>query len=159
MKPVFLENLYTLLLLVHLLFTFVLVGSMSHNLVCVLGYARGQFGRQNVEKRYAWTFLWSYTVVYVIGALIYPAFRIYLRHHYFDAAMPWATGLFEVKEHWGALALAMLAFYYALRRTFSPSEERDKLWLYVPLGVLLNVIVWYKILIGCFLTILKGHWA
>lgn len=74
-NPVFLESYYTVLLLVHLIATFVLVGSMSHNLVCVLDYLRGRFGRQALEKKYARTFFWSYLVVYVIGALIYPEFQ------------------------------------------------------------------------------------
>ena len=35
---VFLENFYGFLLLVHLFATFVLVGSMTHNRLCVIGY-------------------------------------------------------------------------------------------------------------------------
>lgn len=157
-QAVFLESFYFVLLLVHLVATFILAGGMTHNLLCVAGYVRGRFGRQAVEKRYAWTFLWSYLVVYLTGALIYPAYRIYIRHHYFDPELPWATGLFEVKEHWGALGLAMLAVYYLLRRTFQPSEDRAKLWLYVPLCFLLNLIVWYKVIVGGYLTMLKGSW-
>ena len=38
-------------------------------------------------------------------------------------------------------------------------EEKDKLWLYVPLCFLLNVIVWYKVVVGCYLTLLKGAWS
>jgi len=37
-------------------------------------------------------------------------------------------------------------------------EEREKLWLYVPLCFLLNVILWYKVIVGILLTILKGSW-
>jgi len=98
-------------------------------------------------------------LTYVIGALIYPAYRIYIRHHYFDPQLPWATGLFEVKEHWGALGLAMFVVFYLLRRTFRPAEEKDKLVLYVPLCFLLNLILWYKVVVGCYLTMLKGSWS
>jgi hypothetical protein len=103
--------------------------------------------------------LWAYSIVYVIGVLIYPAYRIHLRHRYFDPELPWATGLFEVKEHWGAVGLAMFVVYYLLRRSFQPAEEKDKLYLYVPLCLLLNVIVWYKVVVGCYLTLLKGSWS
>jgi len=156
---VFLENLYQPLLLAHLLATFVLVGAMTHNLLIVAGYLRGKFGRQKLEWLYVRVSLWAYTIVYVIGALIYPAYRIRIRHEYFDSKLPWATGLFEVKEHWGAVGLAMFFAYYLLRRSFQPAEEKDKLYLYVPLCVLLNVIVWYKVVVGCYLTILKGSWS
>ena len=40
-----------------------------------------------------------------------------------------------------------------------PAEEKEKLWLYVPLCFLLNIIVWYKVVVGCYLTLLKGSWS
>ena len=156
---VFLENLYQPLLLAHLLATFVLVGAMTHDLLIVIGYVRGRFGKQKLEWFYVRVSLWAYAVVYSIGALIYPAYRIYIRRDYFDPQLPWATGLFEVKEHWGAVGLAMFFAYYLLRRSFQPAEERDRLYLYVPLCILLNVVVWYKVIVGCYLTILKGSWS
>ncbi|UCG58569.1 MAG: hypothetical protein JSU70_03470 [Phycisphaerales bacterium] len=155
---VFIEDYYELLLLIHLFATFVLVGSMTHNLLCVAKYLRGKFGREKLERRYLTVSFWAYVIVYVLGALIYPAYRIYIRHDYFDPKMPWATGLFEVKEHWGAVALALFFMCYLLRRRFRPSEEKEKLFLYVPLCFLLNLIVWYKIVVGCYLTVLKGSW-
>jgi hypothetical protein len=79
-----------------------------------------------------------------------------VRGDLFDPQLPWATGLFEVKEHWGAVGLAMFFVYYFLRKSFQPREEKDKLFLYVPLCLLLNVILWYKIVVGCYLSLLKG---
>ena len=155
---VFLENFYEFLLLVHLFATFVLVGSMTHNLLIVIGYVRGKFGRQKLEWLYVRVSLWAYTIVYVIGVLIYPAYGARIRHPYLDQQLPWATGLFEVKEHWGAVGLAMLFVYYFLRKSFQPVEEKEKLFLYVPLCLLLNVILWYKVVIGCYLALLKGTW-
>jgi len=153
---IFLEKFYEVLLLAHLFGTFVLVGSMTHNLICVIGYLRGKFGRQKLEWLYVKVSLWAYIIVYAIGALIYPAYGVYIRHHYFDPELPWATGLFEVKEHWGAVGLAMLFVYYFLRKSFKPAEEKNKLFLYVSLCLLLNVILWYKVIVGCYLTLLKG---
>ena len=156
---VFLESFYSPLLLAHLLVTFLLVGAMTHNLIIVIGYLRGKFGRQKLEWLYVRVALWAYGVVYLIGALIYPAYRIHMRQDYFEPNLRWANGLFEVKEHWGAVGLAMFFVCYLLRKSFQPSEERDKLYLYVPLCLLLNVIVWYKVVVGCYLTILKGSWS
>jgi hypothetical protein len=158
---VFLEDFYEFLLLVHLFATFVLVGGMTHNLLIVVNYLRGKFGRQRLEWLYVRVSLWAYVIVYVIGALIYPAYRVYIRHDYFDhpdQQLLWATGLFEVKEHWGAVGLAMVFVYYFVRKNFQPTAERDKLFLYVPLCFLLNIILWYKVVIGCYLTLLKGSW-
>jgi len=155
---VFLEKSYEILLLAHLFATFVLVGSLTHNLFGVINYLRGKFARQKLQNLYIKVSLWAYIIVYVIGALIYPAYRIHLRHNYFDPQLPWATGLFEVKEHWGALGLALLLVYYFLSRSFQPEKEKEKLSLYVPLCFLLNLILWYKVIVGCYLTVLKGSW-
>ncbi len=155
---VFLEDWYVPLLVVHLFVTFVLIGSITHNLLCVKDYVRGKFGRERLEWLYLRVSFWSYVVVYILGALIYPAFRVYIRRDYFDPNLPWATGVFEVKEHWGAIGLALFLAYYLLRRSFRPSDETEKLFLYVPLCLLLNAIVWYKVVIGCWLTCLKGSW-
>ena len=56
------------------------------------------------------------------------------------------------------MGLALLTVCYLLRRSFRPSEEREKLFLYILLCLLVNVIVWYKVVIGCYLTCLKGSW-
>jgi len=154
---VFLEDFYEIMLLIHLFATFVLVGSMTHNLLIVVGYLRGKFGRQKLEWLYVRVSLWAYVIVYVIGALIYPAFRVRIRPD-FDQDIPWATGLFEVKEHWGAVGLALFFVYYFLRKSFQPNSEKEKLFLYVPLCFLLNIILWYKVIVSCYLTLLKGSW-
>ena len=154
---VFLENFYSFLLLVHLFATFVLVGSMTHNLFRVVDYLRGKFNREKLELLYVKVSLWAYVIVYVIGALIYPAFRVRVRPD-FDQALPWATGLFEVKEHWGAVGLALFFVYYFLRKNFQPNNEKEKLFFYVPLCFLLNIILWYKVIVSCYLTLLKGSW-
>lgn len=154
---VFLENYYEILILAHLFLTFVLVGSLTHNLLVVAGYLRGKFGRMKLELKYAKYSFWSYLIIYIVGALAYPAFRVYIRGH-FDPNLPWATGLFEVKEHWGSIGLALLSFYYLLRKNFKPNEEKEKLLLYAGLCLLINIIVWYKVVVGCYLSLLKGSW-
>ena len=159
MDAVFLENFYEFLLLVHLFATFVLIGSMTHNLLCVVKYVRGKFGRQKLEWFYLKVSLWSYIITYVFGVLVYPAFRVYIRGgaEGFDANKKWATGLLEVKEHWGAIGLALMFVYYFLRKNFKPEAEREKLlYFYVPLCLVLNVILWYKVIAGCYLTLIKG---
>ncbi len=156
-KPViFLERFYIVMLLTHLIAAGVLAGSMTHNLLIVYKYVRGKFGRKKRELYFLRISLWSYVIVYLFGCLIYPAFRVYCRAAYFDVDLSWATGLFEVKEHWGSLGLAMFFVCYYLRKSFEPDIEKDKLWFYVPACVILNVIVWYKIIVGCYPSLLKG---
>ncbi len=153
---VFCEGMYEVLLLSHLIATFALIGAASHNLWCVLRYVRGRFVRQATELRFMKLAMVSYVFVYFFGVFIYPAFRVYIRGEYFDEFLHWAPGLFEVKEHWAAIGLALFVVVYLLRRSFEPEREREKLFLYVPLCVIVNVIAWYTTLAGAYLTLVKG---
>ena len=155
---VFMEKFYEIILLAHLFATFVLVGSMTHNLLCVIDYLRGRFGRQKRELLYVKVSFWAYVIIYLLGALIYQAFRVYIREEHFDTQMPWATGLFEVKEHWSVIGLALFFVYYLMRNSFRPDTEKEKLFLYVPICFLLNLILWYTIIVSCYLALLKGTW-
>jgi hypothetical protein len=135
----------------------VLVGSMTHNLIHVSRYIRGKFARQKQELLHMKIMFWSYLVTYIIGALIYPAFRVHIRATAFDPVIPWATGLFEVKEHWGTLGLAVLLSWWYIRRSINPETDRTHLFFgCLPLCLIFNVLVWYKIVVGCWLTMLKG---
>ena len=153
---VFLESFYKILLVLHLIAAFVLAGSLVHNLIIVVKYLRGKFGQKRREKLFVTLSFWSYIITHILGTLIYPAFRIHRRHEYFDQQLPWATGLFEVKEHWAAIGLALIIAYYFLRKNFDPATERQKLFFYVPVCFLLNLIVLYEIIIGSYLAVVKG---
>ena len=159
MNAVFLESLYPVLLLAHLGTTFFLVGAMVHNFWCVVGYTKGRFGRRKLEKRYVKWIFWSYVAAYGIGALVYPAYKAYISYPGFRLENPWAKGLFEAKEHWAVIGLLMAGGYFHLRRNFDPSKDREKLALYVPLCFLLNAVVWYVLVAGCWLVVMKGSWS
>ncbi len=156
MEKIFLERFYIILLIFHMLVTIVLAGSMTHNFFVVIGYLRGKFNRNKLELKFLKVSVWCYSIVYILGTLIYPTFRIRVRHEYFDEQLPWATGLFEVKEHWAALGMAFIVALYFLRKSFNPAEDKQKLFLYVPLCFILNISLWYIVIVSCFLTILKG---
>jgi hypothetical protein len=155
---VFIEGLYGLLLVVHVLVCFTLVGSITHNLIYALGYVRGKFQRQSSEQRSLKIAAISYALVYFIGMIIYPAFRVYIRGEYFDTDLRWATGIFEIKEHWASIGLVLFAACWFLRKSFVPEQEKAKLWLYVPMCVIINIVIWYNIVSGLVLTLQKGSW-
>lgn len=153
---VFLENISKWLLFVHLVSTGVLVGGMTHDLVLIVRYWRGKFLRKKLERLYVKVSFWAYLIVFCVGALIYPTFRIRVRHEYFDESVPWATGLFEVREHWAAMGLALFIAFYFLRRKFDPEAEREKLFLYTAMFCILYIIVWYCATAGFYLTTVRS---
>ena len=153
---VFLEGFSKFLLFLHLVGAFVLAGSLAHNLMVIVGYWRGKFRKKNLEKLYVKISFWAYVVTFLVGALVYPTFRVRVRAEYFDEHLPWATGLFEVREHWAAIGLALFIAYYFLRRNFDPETEREKLLLHTAICYILNIIVWYCATVGYYLTTFKS---
>lgn len=156
---IFLENLSKLLLFLHLISTIVLIGSISLNLIIILaGYWRGKFFKKNLEKLCVKTSFWTYAIVCIFGALAYPTFRVRIRYEYFDKTLPWATGLFEVKEHWSTIGFTLFMAYYFLREKFDPEIEKENLFFYTLMCCILFIIIWYSASIGYYLTTLKGIW-
>lgn len=47
----------------------------------------------------------GYLFTWIMGLLIYPVFRVGVRAANFDPNVPWATGIFEMKEHIGSVGL------------------------------------------------------
>ncbi|NKB68944.1 MAG: hypothetical protein GKR89_17900 [Candidatus Latescibacteria bacterium] len=129
---------------------------MTHNLVLVVGFCRGRWGKKNLQQLYVKIAFISYCAVFALGALIYPTFRVRVRAEYFDAELPHATGLFEVKEHWAALGLALFIAYFAISRRFDPEVDRGMLGLYSGLCFILYGICVYLLVAGFYLTTLKG---
>ena len=64
----------------------------------------------------------TYIATFVMGLLVYPRFRVYVRGRFLDERAPNSTGLFEIKEHLAALglfialALLVLIAFGRLRR-------------------------------------------
>jgi hypothetical protein len=44
----------------------------------------------------------------IIGAVIYPAYRLNVRIPFEEMSLGWAVGLFELKEHFSGIGLALL---------------------------------------------------
>ena len=153
---IFLESLSRVLLFLHLVAAFALAGSMTHALILVVQYCRGKFRKKVLERLYVRIAFWCYVAVFSLGGLVYPTFRVRVRAAYFDPHLPWATGLFETKEHGAALGLGLFIACYLLRMNFDPETEREKLTFYAPLWFLLYVFVWYNIGVGYYLVTMRA---
>jgi hypothetical protein len=101
----------------------------------------------------------AYVLTWALGLLIYPVFRVKVRAAYFDPQIPWATGLFEVKEHVGSLglfaALALVLLTPLLQAKEKETEKSVKK-LYLTLLILVFLITVFKAGTGFFLRGLKS---
>lgn len=155
----------TALLILHGLASVALIGAITHQFVALLrtasatGTARaggGSFvGRYSRVSSAGFTnaVIWLFVGTVVLGAIIYPTYRLDVRVPYEEMGMFWAVGLFEIKEHWGGVGLGMLPLYaYAFRPQNTATNHRDRL----AITAMLTLIVWGDLLAGHVLNNIRG---
>jgi len=153
----------TALLILHGLLAVALLGALTHQLVAVLrsGAAVAAAGKSTFLGRYAsvgqcgftTAVVVLYIVTLVLGALIYPTYRIDVRIPFEEMMLYWAVGVFEVKEHWGGIGLGVLPLYaYVWRPQQASSHRRDR----VVVTALLTFIVWSDFIAGHVLNNIRG---
>lgn len=88
-----------------------------------------------------------------LGAIIYPSYRLNVRVPFEQMSLGWAVGLFEVKEHFGGIGLALLPAYAWLWRADQAESHRiDRMVI----TALLAFIVWWDFLVGHVLNNIRG---
>ena len=144
------------MLIVHLGAAVVLLGASTHNAITLAGILRGRTNLAGREKTYAAVAFYAFVVCFVIGTLIYPAFRWYVRAKYFDASLPWASGLFEIKEHLISLAFAVGLGQYFLSRYVDLEKYREFRPLYAFFTFTFWAVAVYAAVSGALLVILRS---
>jgi hypothetical protein len=92
----------------------------------------------------------------LLGALAYPSYRYYVRGLYLDRYAVWASNLFDIKENFAAVGLPLVIAAFLLSRVLTPKSERGLLVGYLVMVLLQAVIVWFSVLSGLLLTMVKG---
>jgi hypothetical protein len=94
-----------------------------------------------------------YVAGVVLGAIIYPKYRLDVRVPFEDLGLAWAVGLFEVKEHFAGIGLALLPLYVWLWRPERLQSHRiDR----IAVTAILGLIVWNDFLVGHMLNNIRG---
>jgi len=155
MPSLFLSGLARLLVLVHAVAAIVLVGAATHHALVAIGYLRGVF-RVRLARIYAATVAVTWLATFALGLLSYPTFRYSTRALYLDRYEPWASNLFDLKEHTAALGIPLVLGAFALSRVIDPKQDRSLARAYVALVMLVVVIVWFDVLSGLLITMAKG---
>lgn len=153
------------LLVLHGLASIALIGAITHQFVALLrtgapaGIARpggGSFvGRYSRVSSTGFTsaVIWLFVGTVVLGAIIYPTYRLDARVPFEEMGLFWAVGLFEIKEHWGGVGLGILPLYaYAFSPRHTSTNDRDR----IAITALLTLIVWGDLLAGHVLNNIRG---
>jgi hypothetical protein len=154
-QPIVLQGVARLLVVLHTAGAIVLIGSTTHHAIITWGYLRGR-AMTRLGRIYAATSAVAYLLTFLLGALSYPTYRYYTRALYFDRYAPWATTLFDVKEHFASLGLPLVLGVLWLSRGLEPRRDRAVLPVYAVLVVGTAAIVWFNLFSGLVVVLEKG---
>lgn len=120
-------------------------------------WERGGAGAGRV-KTHAVLLALLYATTLLLGALLYPAFRVDVRHAFLDAEHPRATGWFEIKEHAAALGLmpALALAILAARLPWQRPEGRRYLPLLTALAAFVLLALTLATVTGWYLVTIRS---
>ena len=154
--------MFTFLLIVHGLLAVALLGAITHQTASAWLPARkpaGSFaGRFRAVGAAAYTnaIIALYICTFLLGAIIYPEFRVSIRGVLEELDVPAAMGSFELKEHFAVVGLAVLpAYWYFWRLPLAEEHSRTRR----ALTAILAFIVWWNFLVGHVVNNFRGFGA
>jgi hypothetical protein len=149
----------TLLLIVHSLLAVALVGAITHQAVSVAWPRRDRSASFVASFRgvngmtYTNAVIVLFLATAILGAIIYPAYRLNVRTVLQRLHLFGPEGSFEMKEHFVAIGAFLLpAYWYFWRRHSEGSDGKTRM----AITLLLAVIVWVAFLVGHVLNNIRG---
>jgi hypothetical protein len=153
------DSLTAGLLILHSLLAVALLGAITHQAIALkFGPGSGSTSfaaryRSVDTSAYAGAIVLLFAAGTVIGALLYPTYRMIVRPILELNSLRAANGAFEIKEHLSALGLLMLPAYWAAWRKPLVAEHAGAR---TALTWVLAAIVWWNFVVGDVLNNIKG---
>jgi hypothetical protein len=157
-------NFITVLLIIHGLVGVALLGAITHQLVSMwrrpgLRAAGGRSGsfvdRYTGVNQHVFVVavISLYVTQLVLGAVIYPTYRVAVRIPFEEMALYKAVGIFEMKEHFAGIAFGLLPLYaFVWRPAAAETHRRERL----AITTILAVVIWWAFLVGHVLNNVRG---
>jgi membrane-bound metal-dependent hydrolase YbcI (DUF457 family) len=147
----------TFLLILHGIFSVFLLGAVTHQFLGVVWPRRP--GQTDFVARargvnpggYVQAILILYVIEFILGSLLYPTYRVLARPPLQDLQLTWVIGLFEVKENFAAIVLAMLPAYWYFWKRF-PDYKTTR----TAVTTILFIVVWYNMIAGHLVNNARG---
>jgi hypothetical protein len=149
----------TAFVIMHGLVAVALLGAITHQTLATWAPGRARLGsffgrfRAVPPASFAGAIVLLYTVSAILGALLYVDFRVDIKP-VLENSGHWKTlGLFDIKEHFVAIGLALLpAYWVCWRRPCTDEPPRTR----AALTLLLAFVVWWSFLIGHVTNNIRG---
>jgi hypothetical protein len=147
----------TALLIVHGVLAVFLIGAITHHFLSVFWHRRP--GETDFLARargvsalgYVQTIIILYVVTFALGAYLYPTYRVFVRPPLQDLMLTYAIGLFEIKENFAAIGLALLpAYWYFWKKAPEFTTTRKAL------TAIYFFTIWYNFIAGHLLNNVRG---
>ena len=150
--------MWVALLIVHGLLAFLLLGALTHQTVSVAWPARSntRFIQSFAAVRsaaYTNAVVVLFVVTFVLGGLVYIDYRLGAKVAMEQLRMFGPVGLFELKEHFIAMALCLLPTYWLLWKKV-PLTAHGKARLVVT--CVICFCAWYSFIVGHVLNNIRG---
>jgi hypothetical protein len=146
------------LVITHGLLAFLLLGAITHQVVSVWAPARAKAGnfiarfRAVDSANYVNAIIVLYLATATLGNVIYTDYRITARLTLEQGHFWKSFGVFELKEHFIAIGLALLPAYWYFWRASSDDDAATRKLL----TTLLAFIVWWAFLAGHIVNNIRG---
>ena len=147
------------LLILHGLVGVALLGAITHQMVSVFrrrAVRSGSFFDRytGVNQRVFTTAVVAlYVTNVLLGATIYPSYRLDVRIPFEEMGLGWAIGMFELKEHFAGIGLSLLPLYLWLWKPEIADSHRNGR---IAISLIIASIVWWDFLVGHVLNNLRG---
>jgi hypothetical protein len=140
------------LLVVHAVLGAVTVMVFTHLVVWSFAAVRGRAVRRAGIRWFGSVGLVAYVVQFVLGNLIYPAFKLHVRVAVLDRSpdTSWVGHLFEKKEHVAALALPLVVLAVVLAHRRQP-DRVGTIMLFAS-STIIATCAWFAALAGLIVT-------
>lgn len=153
---VVLYSVRRLLLVLHGGASVVLIGSSTHHALQMRHYLRGRFSRQPAERTQAVIVSASYVATFILGALLYPTYRVHVRGYYLDRYAPGYANLFDVKEVYASLTLVVAVALGVLALNLRPADNRTMVRIYAAMSFIICAVTWFNVVSGLLITSVRG---
>ncbi len=149
----------TFLFILHGLFAVALLGAVTHQALSVWWPVRA--GNANFMARfravkaanYVNAIIVLFLITFLLGSIVYPAYRIGARVFMENLRMSATVGAFEMKEHLITFSLGLLpAYWYFWREPLRPEHAMTRKMM----TLLLAIFIWSAFLVGHVLNNIRG---
>lgn len=144
-----------ILLLGHTVAAGVLVGAVTHLGVQVVHLLRGR-PRARLLRVYPAVALVAWGITFVLGAWLYPSYRLRVRHEYLDVHAVWASILFDIKENLAVFVGPLLAAAWWMSPTITEDIDRSLRRWFAVVCLAAGALSWWNALSGLLINSIRS---